>query len=383
MIAEPLGTLTKSASIPSPTQEKTGVGDGYWNRFQLAEGIEAVLPGHRVCQCGQKAVPGKMPAIFQPAEGNPFIGNVRACGSVWLCPYCCAKVSRKRSEELREGVVAAQAQGLEVTFVTFTVSHSRADKLGPLLAAFSRAMRRFYSGRGFQSFKAFHGYEGAVRNLEVTWGEGSGWHPHAHALMFSRSALDAAMMKQRWMDAALHEGLTADWEHGLTATDADTEIYGYLTKMGKPSWAAPEELTMAHYKRSSGERFGPFDLVREFMSTGDLTMSGKFREYAKAFKGKRQLYWSKGLRAKLGLGVEVSDEDAANEHEEVAQVLHAFSPHEWRSVVRGRWQLVLLDTLMQGGYDEFYALLLEVCGYSDTWFDPQIWVTAEEDGEFL
>lgn len=60
-----------------------------------------------------------------------------------------------------------------------------------------------------------------------------------------------------------------------------------------------------------------------------------FKEYAEAFKGKRQLVWSKGLRARLLPELkDLSDEEiAAAADESVEAVFWAsLSIQEWRAV---------------------------------------------------
>ena len=363
-----LDTLTKSASISSETRSASR-----WTRFNLQGVIADVLPQHRCVVCGEKAVPNRVPALYEGADGGYFYGNVRACGSVWVCPYCAAKVGGRRAAELRTGIENAKAAGLAVSFLTFTVSHHAGQSLAELLDGYTRAMRRMRNGRAWQAFARQVGYVGSVRNLEVTWGERTGWHPHGHALWFTArplNALEQAWVFMRWQAAAAAEGLTAG-RRGFDVTTADAAVSGYLTKLGTASWAAPEELTMQHYKRGRGTRFAPFDLARGFGETGDLELADRFREYANAFHGRRQLYWSRGLRDLLGVGAEAADEEVANAHEDVARVVYAFTEQEWRTVARGRYQLLLLDAVVRGGYEGFYALLCDVMGYGSVeWFDP-------------
>jgi hypothetical protein len=48
-----------------------------------------------------------------------------------------------------------------------------------------------------------------------------------------------------------------------------------------------------------------------------------FQEYADAFKGRRQLYWSKGLRHLLQLDTELSDQDVAQARDDQAEFVAA------------------------------------------------------------
>lgn len=367
MSAVPLGTLTKSNSGTDSERR--------FSRWNLQDAVAEALPGHRVARCGTQAVPGKMPSVFTDGVGGHWIGNVRACGCVWLCPYCAAKIGARRAAELRTAISAARAKGYRVLLLTFTVSHSRRDRLADLLEAFTSAMSSFWSCRSIRDWKERAGYVGVVRNLEVTWGEGSGWHPHAHAILFVKGAVGRNLLKREWVAAAERRGLYASLENGLDVTGASDRVYGYLTKLGKPSWAAPEELTFSHYKRGSASRYTPFDLVRTFWQDGTMLHADRFREYAEAFKGKRQLVWGRGLRALLDLEDTATDEELANEHDQAAEPVHVFTKLEWAAVRRGRWQPFLLDLLEREGYDAFLDLLHELVVAKSPHYDPMrhIW----------
>lgn len=387
-----LGNSTKSAAIPSEARSQAR-----WNRFNLQEAIAEILPEHRCTMCGKKAVPTKLPVLYEGKDGGHWYGNVRACGSVWVCPYCAAKVGARRAQEIRAAIDAARSIGLSaspeqrdkngrciakakpakgpqtLSLLTFTVSHHAQQSLADLDGSLARAQRRLKSGRPWQDFAKRVGFNGSIRNGEVTWGERTGWHPHVHALWFTDrplSARERAELHQLWVAAADKEGLYVGL-HGLEVTTANREVYGYLTKVAAASWAAPEELTMGHYKRGRGTRFAPFDLVRGFIETGDIVLAERFREYAQALNGRRQLYWSKGLRQRVGLGVEASDEETANAHDDEAEAFYAFSQVEWRAVTRGQWHLLLLEAADSGGFESFKTLLDDIMGYgAQEWFDP-------------
>ena len=58
-----------------------------------------------------------------------------------------------------------------------------------------------------------------------------------------------------------------------------------------------------------------------------------FQEYARAFKGKSQLRYSKGLRELLGLGVEKSDKELTEGGEYPSSLLSRLSLRQWRVVL--------------------------------------------------
>lgn len=388
-----LGNMTKSASASSQTQggERS---ERRRERWDIEQAIALLLPGERVCQCGKRAVPGKQPALKVAPDGGAFYGNVRACGSVWLCPYCAAKVGRGRVAELRRAVDAARDAGLVVTLATFTVGHKRTDHLRGLVDELTGAMRWWRSGRSWLELAGRFGYVGSVRNLEVTWGEGTGWHPHAHALLFTERPLsehDQSELAARWVVAVERMGGYAAQAVGLKFSDADNDVAGYLSKAERElygevgadderrGWGAAEELAYWHTKRSrKNERLTPWGLVRGLVATGWAEYADRFVEYAAAFHGRRQLYWSKGLRDRLGLGVEATDSELA-EAEGEAEVLYVFTDDEWRAVVRNDARWVALGVFEAEGLDAFRAYVLGLVeGFTPKW-NPWGWWGGDDE----
>lgn len=393
-----LGNLTESASGPSGTvssEAPPARSSRRADRYALHGVIADLLPGERVCQCGTRAVPGKEPALKVAPDGGAFYGNVRACGSVWLCPYCAAKVGRARSVELRRAVDAARALGLVVTLATFTVGHRRTDDLRGLVDQLAEGLRWWRSGRQWQAFAKHVGYVGSVRNLEVTWGERTGWHPHSHALLFTTRALsndDRAALGARWSAAVARFGGYASADVGLQLTDADQAVAGYLSKQERElladvpgatderrGWGAAEELTYWHTKAARGDRLTPWALVRGLMATGWAEYADRFVEYAVAFHGRRQLYWSKGLREILELGAEASDQEVADAEGE-AETVFVFDRVEWLALVRSGLRWDALAAFEAGGLGAFLDVVAQaVAGPTPSWLPWEWW--GDEAGE--
>lgn len=363
----PLEVQTKSASTTGIQSSPTEFPDARRRRtWELRATVTGMLPGHRVGSCGHRVIPGRAPAIYRRAEaGQYFYGGVQSCGAVWVCPYCAVRIGSHRADELRRGLVHAHEQGLSVTLLTFTAQHHRGQQLSWLLDAMTRVLRRLKSGRAWQAWAKRAGYVGQVRNIEVTYGAETSWHPHVHALWFlerSISVQDEVELHRLYAAAAVAEGLYTDPIAGLVMSSAPERIEGYLTKIGKKSWAGPEELALAGLKRArAGQRFSPFDLVRAYQTADNPEQAGYYRRlwrtYARAFKGRRQLYWSRGLRARLGLVKELTDEEAANIQTKEAALVITFTPAVWARLKRGLARLRLLEAAERGG---LAAILLEL-----------------------
>lgn len=74
-------------------------------------------------------------------------------------------------------------------------------------------------------------------------------------------------------------------ENGVQVQDADYADR-YVSK-----WGLEEEITKGHVKKGREDSLTPFDILRQ--SEDDPHYGKLFRQYADAFKGKRQLVWSK------------------------------------------------------------------------------------------
>jgi hypothetical protein len=332
-------------------------------------------------------VPDRVPSL-RLAQGSAYISGVRRCGSVWLCPYCAAKVARGRAAELRELVERAEAEGYVVTLATFTLSHTAADGLPGLLSVLTEGLRKWRSGRSWQRWSERVGYVGSVRNLECTWGSGTGWHPHSHALFVSRERITGAggwELAQRWSEVVARLGGYASLEHGLVLSDRDVDVRGYLAKSEREveeavavarSWGAPEELAFAHLKQTrNAQRLNAWTLVGGFLATGDLDLADRFVEYAAAFHGKRQMYWSRGLRDLFGLGGEATDQELAEASGEGEETIATFTGDGLRRLFDSGRIGELLDVAETLGGQAAWLWLAEFFGRAEdaASFNPEWW----------
>ena len=155
-----------------------------------------------------------------------------------------------------------------------------------------------------------------VRGFEVTYGD-NGWHPHFHVLLLTEDPVsDFKAVRDElaalWIQCCARSGLNApSMRHGLDLRDG-SYAEKYVSK-----WGLDYELTKGHTKQGRGGSWTPFDLLN--LSLVDATVNGRtaaslWQEFGVAMKGQRQLVWSRGLKALLGVD-EVTDEQAAQETE--------------------------------------------------------------------
>lgn len=379
-----LGIETKSASGGVHADRRAR----HVSRWAIRDAITTLLPGSRPDGCGRLAVPDRVPSL-RVAQGKAYMAGVRRCGSVWLCPYCAAKVARARALELRQLVERAQAEGYVVTLATFTLSHDADDGLPELLKVLGDGLRRWRGGRVWQRYADTLGYVGSVRNLECTWGPSTGWHPHSHALLITRERICSSgydwLLASRWSEVVARLGGYASLEHGLVFSDDARDVAGYVAKTEREveeaekygsSWGAPEELAFAHLKVTrSSRRYNAWSLVAGFRATGDVELGDRFVEYAAAFHGKRQMYWSRGLRELFGLGDEASDQELAEASGEGEVTVATFTGQGLRQLVDSGRLGELLDVAETRGVEAAWLWLAEFFGTADyaASFDPEWW----------
>lgn len=350
------------------------------NRWALKSVVNKLLPDSRTSRCMvQRApLPGQSLGEIQIMKGihnKAFYQGLMSCGGIWTCPVCAAKISERRRQELKQAIEAAQALDMNVYFVTLTVSHGIGDDLQELLDKQAKALKRLSQGKysirhqlktlfeGIgETTPEIHGY---IRAFEVTHGNQNGFHPHFHILVFTHKRLHGSILQyvytHAWKRACRLAGLPEpSGEHGVTVQDG-LHAAQYASK-----WGLEDEMTKAHTKKTKLKGATPWGLLRAVLDGDDPEYrpdrAGKlFQVYAKAFHGRRQLYWSNGLRALLGLSKELTDEElAAKAEDERASVLATLSPEQWRAI-RRRGQEAHLLTVAESAPSLLAAVIDAAC----------------------
>lgn len=304
--------------------------------------------------------------------------NLVACGSPWTCPLCACKISEHRSGEVQIAGDKHIAMGGVLYMFTLTFRHSRQDCLRELLGSqksksgLAAALKKFRDSRSYRNVLREYGFSGFIRSLEVTFAEENGWHPHIHALHFGDRELTfveledlKAKLFAAWLKACGDAGLPLpNREYGLDIVRAYSPAE-YLQKWGREQrWGAGAELTKSHIKKSRNRKgYTPFDLLRLYLAGGPsaLYYARLFVEYATAFFGSRQCYWSPGLKARFGIG-ELSDEEIAAKQDDRATLVTSIEKDVWKALLRHPLNLrpVILKLAEVGG-KEAVDIFLSTC----------------------
>lgn len=234
--------------------------------------------------------------------------GLQTCGSVWACPCCGARISQTRRDELNQLLSWARSQGHHVSMVTLTARHGRDDDLEDLLSKMKDAKGRWARHRSYRVLKTM--VVGSVTATEVTGGGAHGWHPHFHVIFITSGEVDFSPLRDAWLASLRGAGLDGTGS-GWDVRDAG-EVGTYLGK-----WGAAEELALKDRKKGRSGRT-PAQLLAASCDEGDKTAGRLWAEYARVFHGRRQLVWSRGLKALAGIG-EVDDAEAAKDEQQEEQ----------------------------------------------------------------
>ena len=98
-------------------------------------------------------------------------------------------------------------------------------------------------------------------------------------------------------------------------------------------WGLEHEMTKGHVKKGKKESRTPFDILRSYDESGDEKEANLFRLYYFAFKGQRQLNWSKGLKKLSSKGQEEkTDQEIVDDTDNVAEMLFKLDIEMWNAV---------------------------------------------------
>lgn len=319
-------------------------------RWALQAAAKDILKGHPVCYCMRHVKPNKehVQVFHSPKHDSYHYGNLMTCRNVWVCPICNRKITEKRRVELVQGVSNWRAKGGGVLLLTLTAPHYAHQRLRPVLDGISHARKLMLHRKPWKKMKNTLGIVGDVCALEVTHG-GNGWHPHFHVLVFTKIAFTHSslpsielMILEQWKKACLTAGLPEPNRHGVSVEDG-SKAAAYASK-----WGLEHEMTKGHIKKGREGGKTVSDMLQDYLETKSPESARLFREFAEAFKGKKQLHWSSGLRDLVGLNEESTDEELADKQEEDAALFAEIPLALWRVVLVGDRRGHLLEKCREG-----------------------------------
>jgi hypothetical protein len=387
----PLAIYTDFAS-PSPKINADGVvQDGFERRFlrwELQNAARQLLgTKHRIGVCHR--VPSSRIVDGQPRgakvyrrlkDSATYYRGLMVCANFWTCFICSAKIAERRRVELEEALDCHLGKGGGVYHMLLTLPHTRRDKPGPLVKLLTDTFRRLCSGKG-RLGEVIPGFMGIVRALEPTYGD-NGWHPHLHVLVFTEAVLsdkeialidskvftrwDARVLKVTGKHASRKAFSFSSAKRGMQEGSLDA-VSDYLSKFAadgelrkivseRRTWGAADELTKAHLKTKGRGGRSPWQLLADYQA-GDTASGMLWKEFVDAFKGLPALRWSRGLRNRLGIGEEKTDEQLA-EAVEAEDILLALIPNkDWDVIIKNNLRALVLEILRIGSWQDVQMML--------------------------
>ncbi|MBE0501681.1 MAG: protein rep [Desulfuromonadales bacterium] len=318
----------------------------------------------RVTQCLRLPLSVSVPIKLK--NNVAYYTKLNVCGSVWTCPICASKITEGRRSELKAACDFWQSSGGQIALVTTTIPHKRSDSLESLVIRFQKARILWRKRPSYKTTAKKFGIVGSIRALEITYGV-NGWHPHFHELFFYNLTETLYVNKNhhlhflqfefvnQWQFAAISAGIKRPSDaYGLDVRNGDFAA-DYVAKFGQESrsgWGVDQELTKGHIKQA---RVGvsPFDMLRSFIQTGDISDTAPaqyYIEYALSMFGKRQLFWSPGLKQHLQVK-ERSDQQLAEHVDTSSLSLGSLDLNQWRFILRHSLQGQVLEFASIGGIE--------------------------------
>jgi len=336
---------------------------GNKNERYLRRENARVLRAGRLNSCGRRLVVRKneegrnKSSVHQfaqvykhPERKTISFGGLMSCGSVWECPVCASKITEARRKELQQAVKLWEEKNNSVLLLTLTRPHYKPDTCKEVTNGLNNATRRFYNSRGFKQSAQNMGLAGRIKTLEPLYGEVNGWHTHSHTLLFIYGNINekeieslSKVLLSQWQAACFSAGLPVPNEHGLDLVAGNKAAAAYVSK-----WGIESEMTKGHLKKGKkGDLVSPFGLL-DLYAEGNEKAGELFVEYCEAFKGKRQLTWTRGLREKIGLEKEITEAEILNKPEEDSELFISVISHTWDKIIRSNRLLEFIEVCERG-----------------------------------
>ena len=253
--------------------------------------------------------------------------GLMTCASSNVCLRCARKIGAARAIAIERLVAQMKAEGYTAYLVTLTFAHQRGDSLKEMIDGMMAGWGALHRSRRMRRLMGKGG--GFVRMAEVTWSTGNGFHPHMHALVFSKEDLSGDtefgasevdrledQLWVSWSEQMAKVGRAVSDEHGVDVVRADDPAMGrYLAKVGM-------ELTRGDLKTGRGRKSMSIWAVADAAMDPDVSDEERavyravWAEYVEAVGiGRRRLFdSSRGLFARCG--VDEVDEQAEAERTE-------------------------------------------------------------------
>jgi hypothetical protein len=318
--------------------------------------------GFRLASCGAKISKAErgVTVFRRPDRAYGRIGGVCVCGQSVVCPVCAPRIAAFRAAEVEQAYARARDAGFEARLDTFTMPHWAGSPLGEEIDTFGKAWRQFTGGRVAAQHR--FGYLGNHTAREITWGDLNGWHYHHHQLRYVRPGThEPELLRASWLGCLQAVDRFSDGveEHAfLSEPVTDERGASYTAKLANSvdaqALACGLEIAGSSMKgRNIVRLLG--DYSRGDDQAGQVWLHGVREVCTRKVSSVR---WSPGLREKVGLTQEKTDQEIAQEKAERSdEYLGELTASQWRTVLRNRGEFELVAAAQDGveAVDQFLS----------------------------
>ena len=331
-----------------------------WHKWDVQDYMAEILPNDRVSWCmkHKQIRSDEIEITFDQVQQRAFYSNLLVCGSVWTCPVCAARITEQRRVELSAAIEKWRGAGGGVFMAAFTFQHDVYDEIRSLRKELSAAYSRMTARKDYKKIRQRYGIVGSVASLEVTHSFRHGWHPHRHVLFFTEKEMTdqdifslGVAFAALWRGVLVKSGRFTHDQRGVVVTNGDDQAGDYVCK-----WSMAHEIAKSPVKSGKDGGMSPFEMAQAWHDTGDHRYARLIRDYAAAFFRSKQLTFSPGLKARLGI-VDKSDQQIAADEQKNAVIMATLDRASWKRIYIRRWRGVVLRAAGGGDQRELAACL--------------------------
>jgi hypothetical protein len=357
--------------------------------WKLQSKAQDLLPNEPVSQCmreyDQRLHYKNVNITYLSEEKLAYYGHLKICASVWHCPVCASIIVKYRQNELKDALRYWKQKGGRVLLAIFTVLSKKGEVLETLLHPLEIAMKHIKQGRTAQKMKEEFEIAGTISIRELKYTE-QGWRPSICQLIFlyerdyqlfnngkvsfqeylehieysdqeSTNSAFGPILQNRWQHVTNLKG-SIDNEFHLSVEENFNQIYGYIAQLGDELPGEPSDyMTNGMAYTTSASELTPFILL-DSATHGDHECKDLFQEYARCYKGKRFVAWSKDLRTIVGSSTGLSTHfkgkaDYEVVYEEInmlSNIIMTLTWEQWRLVLTRGVREELADVAKSGNW---------------------------------
>jgi len=341
------------------------------------KGLEYPQNYHRTAKCTHVRHSDTVDIQKSKAFNKAFYSGLAICSNVWACAVCAAKIQERRRVEIAqafdwaynsEAKEFSNNKKKKVIMMTFTIPHNKTQSLDFLLKAHQEALTKMRGGKQWVAIKKNIGFEGLIRSLELTYGD-NGWHVHTHEAWIVDHDCDVkaltSVVLERWFKFCDKLNLIKNKQKNIEdfyryAIDAKDNCSNseYLAKQDDSKhWGVDRELAKGVSKvKNTNTGLHPFGFLKIISEINqipkdDLTSDDRrdkkkyqslFINYVDSMRHKKQIYWTQGLKKRVGLD-DKTDKEIGEEQDDQADLVISLDRFEWHTVVKNKLKWKFLN----------------------------------------